>query len=294
MTTVLVETVAALREHLAADVAAAGPIGLVPTMGALHEGHRALIRRARDECAVVVVSVFVNPLQFDRADDLERYPRTLSSDVATCDALGVDVVFAPAAADMYPRPPCCTVTVTRITDHLCGRHRPGHFSGVATVVLKLLQIVAPGRAYFGEKDAQQTAVIRRLVQDFNLPTIIIEVPIVREADGLAVSSRNVHLSGDDRRLSVALSRALTVGCQVVADGEQDATVVRSRAAASVPDHPRVRLEYLEVVDPDEMQPVARIDAPVRIAGALWVGETRLIDNMVCRPPDGTESESEET
>src|SRR6185312_4466595 len=167
-----------------------GTLGLVPTMGALHDGHIRLIDQARRECDAVAVSIFVNPLQFDRNDDLENYPRTLEADRQLCERMGVDVVFAPRAAEMYPSEPICTVDVGRLGDHLCGRSRPGHFRGVATVVLKLLNMVQPHRAYFGEKDAQQLAIVRRLVRDFNVPVTIVSVPTVREPDGLALSSRN--------------------------------------------------------------------------------------------------------
>ena len=277
------DTVAALRARLDRARAAGASVGLVPTMGALHAGHIALIERARRECGCVVVSVFVNPLQFDREDDLRRYPRTLQADLDTCNTLGVDVVFAPRNTEIYPSPPACTVRIVRLADHLCGRHRPGHFEGVATVVLKLLQIVQPARAYFGEKDAQQTAIVRRVVRDFNVPVEIVQVPIVREPDGLAISSRNVHLSRDERQVAVSLYRALCTAQQHIAAGQTDADAVRAAASACLPDAPGLRLEYLEVVDPEDMQPVQAITGPVRVAGALWVGGTRLIDNLLCVP-----------
>ncbi len=284
MTAGVVETVAALRERLDRSRGAGISIGLVPTMGALHAGHTALIERARRECGCVVVTIFVNPLQFDREDDLRRYPRTLEADLDTCRSLDVDVVFAPRDDEMYPSPPACTVRVDRLADHLCGRHRPGHFEGVATVVLKLLQIAQPQRAYFGEKDAQQTAIIRRVVRDFNVPVDIVEVPIVREPDGLAISSRNVHLSRGERRVAVSLYRVLCEVQRHIAAGRTDAAEVRRQAAACLPADDGLRLEYLELVDPGNMQPVERITGPVRVAGALWVGATRLIDNLLCKPP----------
>ena len=187
-------------------------------MGALHAGHAALIERARRECGCVAVTIFVNPLQFDREDDLRRYPRTLEADLDTCRRLGVDIVFAPRDDEMYPSPPACTVRIAGLADHLCGRGRPGHFEGVATVVLKLLQIAQPARAYFGEKDAQQTAIIRRVVRDFNVPVAIVEAPIVREPDGLAVSSRNVHLSPEERGVAVSLYRILCEAQRLIAAG----------------------------------------------------------------------------
>jgi pantoate--beta-alanine ligase len=254
-------------------------IGFVPTMGALHSGHASLIDRARMDCGRVVVSIFVNPLQFDRREDLDKYPRPLDADLALCESLGVDIVFAPSAEEMYPLPPACMVDPGPLAEHCCGRYRPGHFRGVATVVLKLLEIVRPDVAYFGEKDAQQLAVVRRLVQDFNVPVIIAGVPTVRDADGLAVSSRNRHLDPEERRLAPALYRALTAAASCVDAGLTDTEAIKARAIASIPKDDRVRLEYLDVVSPDDFQPVPRIAGPVIIAGALWVGRTRLIDNV---------------
>jgi pantoate--beta-alanine ligase len=249
-------------------------------MGALHAGHVALIDGARRECGVVVVSIFVNPLQFNDKDDLARYPRTLEEDLARCRDLGVDIVFAPSAMEMYPAPPECGVDIGRLGDHLCGKFRPGHFRGVATVVLKLFQIVQPHRAYFGEKDAQQLAIIRRVVADFNIPVTSVEVPTVREADGLAMSSRNRHLTADERRLATCLYRSLEEAKRIIAGGERNAATVKQAAAATIPQSAALKLEYLEIVDPATMQPVDEVVAPVRIAGALWMGKTRLIDNVL--------------
>jgi len=260
-----------------------GSIGFVPTMGALHQGHERLIEQARHECSRVVVSIFVNPLQFDRADDLERYPRTLDADIDLCGRLGVDLVFVPTVHEMYPTPPACTVDPGPLAVALCGAHRPGHFRGVATVVLKLLHMVGADRAYFGEKDAQQLAIIRRLVADFNLPVAIVGVPTVREADGLAISSRNVHLSPDERRLAPALYRALCEARDQIAAGVVDPSVTKASALKRIPKDPGVRLEYLEIVNPEDMQPVERISGPVCVAGAMWVGATRLIDNVMYTP-----------
>jgi pantoate--beta-alanine ligase len=248
-------------------------------MGALHAGHARLIEVARQRGDHVIVSIFVNPLQFDRQDDLDKYPRTLDADLRLCTDLGVDMVFAPTVDDMYPVEPLCTVTVTRITDRLCGAFRPGHFDGVATVVTKLFDIVQADVAYFGEKDAQQLAVIRRLVTDLNIPTGIVGVATVREPDGLALSSRNVRLSPDERAKAVALYRALGEAERAIAEGERDAHVVERRAAAMIPSDASLRLEYLEIVDPVELQRVDTIAGTVLVAGALWVGNTRLIDNV---------------
>jgi pantoate--beta-alanine ligase len=279
----VVETIAALRQRLEEPRRERARIGFVPTMGALHHGHAQLIALARGQCDRVVVSIFVNPLQFDRADDLARYPRTLDDDLGLCKSLGVDDVFVPATLEMYPSPPRCTVEVTELGDHLCGRYRPGHFRGVATVVLKLFEIVRPDVAYFGEKDAQQLAIIRRLVSDFNLPLEIVGVPTVREPDGLATSSRNRRLDSCERELATALFQALSVAGDAIRAGESDAAEVKRRAMETVPVNPSLRVEYLEVVNPDTMQPVARIDGPVVVAGALWVGNVRLIDNIRSEP-----------
>jgi pantoate--beta-alanine ligase len=269
-----IETVDRLRVR---RVGEPGSVGFVPTMGALHAGHAALIEAARRESGVVVVSIFVNPAQFNNQDDLARYPRTLDADMALCRDLGVDIVFAPSAAEVYPEPLECSVDVGRLADHLCGRFRPGHFRGVATVVLKLFQMVQPHRAYFGEKDAQQLAIVRRLAADFNVPIEIVEVPTVREADGLAMSSRNRHLSAEERAVAPVLFQALQDARQRIAAGARDARAIREAAEHFVGN---LRLEYFEIVDPVTMQPVDRIERPVRVAGAMWIGSTRLIDNIL--------------
>jgi pantoate--beta-alanine ligase len=265
-------------------------VGFVPTMGALHEGHARLIETARRNGDQVIVSVFVNPLQFDRKDDLERYPRTFEADLRLCSALGVQLVFAPSVGEMYPAEPMCTVSVKRITERLCGQFRPGHFDGVATVVTKLFDIVQPDVAYFGEKDAQQLAVIRRMVRDLDMPVEIVGVSTVREPDGLALSSRNARLSADERSKSTALYRALRDAERAIAAGERDARAVERRAAAVIPPDASLRLEYLEVVDPVELQRVDTIAGTVLVAGALWVGSTRLIDNITCDPSRKAASE----
>lgn len=282
-----VETIAAVRNRLVGTRGSGMRVGLVPTMGALHEGHRALTIRARHECDLVVVSIFVNPLQFDREDDLARYPRTLAADLEACAADGVDIVFAPSAAEMYPTPPRSIVEVSQLTEHLCGRHRPGHFRGVATVVTKLLQIVQPDRAYFGEKDAQQLAVVRRVVADLNIPVEIVGVPIVREADGLALSSRNALLTSEERAIAISLYAALREAQMQIQKGVRETALIKEAARSRIPDDPRLRLEYLDVVNPDTIQPVELIAGEVLVAGALWVGSTRLIDNTRCSAPVDT-------
>ena len=281
MTAEVAGTIARIRAWRDGHRRAGTAVGFVPTMGALHAGHVRLIEQARQQSGRVVVSIFVNPLQFDRKEDLERYPRTLDADLAICNERGVDLVFAPTADEMYPAEPLCTVTVKKITNGLCGRFRSGHFDGVATVVTKLFEIVQPDIAYFGQKDAQQLAVIRQMVRDFNMPIDVVGVATVREPDGLALSSRNVRLSPEERSKALALYRALREAERAIAGGERDARAVERRAAAVIPPDAALRLEYLEVVDPVELQRVDTIAGTVLVAGALWVGNTRLIDNLTC-------------
>jgi pantoate--beta-alanine ligase len=277
----LITTIAEIRQRVASARAQSQTIGLVPTMGALHQGHGALIERARRESQCVVVSIFVNPIQFDRPDDYQAYAIDVESDREFCDERGADLVFAPCPKEMYPAPQATFVEVQGLTDHLCGRFRPGHFRGVATVVAKLFHIVQPDLAYFGEKDTQQLAVIRRMVADLNLPVQIVPVATVREADGLALSSRNRRLTPEERSAAPALYRALSIARERIAAGRECAAEVREAALSSLP--PAFRVEYLEVVDPQSMTPVGRIDRPVLAATAAWLGSTRLIDNLLCEP-----------
>ena len=279
-----IRTVEQVRTFLAEPRRSGKTIGLVPTMGALHEGHGGLIERARAECDVVLVSLFVNPIQFGPREDLSRYPRRLDEDLIFCDVRRVDAVFVPSSEDVYPEPLHTFVEVGVEAEKLCGPSRPGHFRGVATVVLKLLNIVQPHRAYFGEKDIQQLAVIQRMVRDLNLPVQIVGSPTSREPDGLATSSRNQHLSTDERQVASVLYRALRVARQRIGDGSDDPNVAREAALKVLGLEPLARVDYLEVVDPIEMQPVDKIRGPVRAVGAIWIGETRLIDNVLCEPP----------
>ncbi|MSV35750.1 MAG: pantoate--beta-alanine ligase [Bryobacterales bacterium] len=272
----LVPEIARLRLLLDAHRKAGKTIGLVPTMGALHAGHRRLMEVARPESDVVVTTIFVNPTQFDRTGDLEQYPKTLDQDLALCREVGSDLVFAPTAAEMYPQPQLAWVDVPELTTHLCGAGRPGHFRGVATVVTKLLLIAEPDRAYFGEKDAQQLAVIRRLVRDLNIPVTVVGVPTVREPDGLAISSRNRHLNAYERLQARALSQALFAARDAILAGERSVKKIHSAVA---PFFDGVRLEYCSIVDPQTLTPVEHIESPVLIAGAIWLGTTRLIDNV---------------
>lgn len=279
----IVHTIADVRRVLEPVRTGGRRIGLVPTMGALHAGHARLMDLAQAECGCVVTSIFVNPIQFDRADDYDRYPRTLTTDSEFCAAHGVDFVFAPSPDEMYPQPQRALVDVERLTEHLCGRFRPGHFRGVATVVLKLLNIVMPDRAYFGEKDAQQLAVIRRLVSDLNVPVEIVEVPTVREPDGLALSSRNRQLSAGERRIATVIIQALRTAEALIAGGTREPDAVKREALRIFEKHTEARVEYFEIVDPEDLQPVAEIAGTVRVASAIWIGKTRLIDNLLCVP-----------
>lgn len=279
MTPPIVSSASQTRERLDRVRRDGKRIGFVPTMGALHAGHASLIERARAECEFVVVSIFVNPLQFGPSEDYQRYPRPIEKDVALCAENGVDLIFAPETGDMYASPQITFVEVTRITDHLCGAFRPGHFRGVATVVLKLFNIVQPDFAYFGEKDYQQLSVIRRMVDDFNLRLTIVPVPTYRESDGLAMSSRNVYLSPDERAAAPTLYRALMLARERIAAGETDVAAIKSAATNVLAAEPLIRVQYFEIVDPYEVQPVATVSGPVRIAAAIFIGKTRLIDNV---------------
>jgi pantoate--beta-alanine ligase len=258
-------------------------IGLVPTMGALHAGHESLMEAARTECDVLAVSIFVNPLQFGPNEDYSRYPRAWSQDLEVCERHGADLVFAPSVEEMYPLPQLTTIDVSRVSEHLCGKFRPGHFRGVATVVLKLLNVVQPQRAYFGEKDMQQLTIIRRMVTDLNVPVTIVGVPTVRESDGLALSSRNKYLKTDERQAAPTLFRALQHAAAQIHAGEREARKVQEAALTILKTSPLIRVEYFEVVEPVELQPVEVIDGPIRLAAAVWLGSTRLIDNVSVQP-----------
>jgi pantoate--beta-alanine ligase len=272
-----VRTVADVR---AAVKAAPGPVGLVPTMGALHDGHLALVRAAREQCETVVVSLFVNPTQFNEGSDLAAYPRNEERDAQLAAQAGADLLFAPPVDEVYPDGFATTIRVGALTSQLEGEHRgPEHFEGVATVVTKLFNIVGPDVAYFGEKDAQQLAVIRKLVRDLDMPVEIAGVPTVREPDGLAMSSRNGRLARADRERALALSRALKAAQETAHNGERDAAAVRAAAVAAMEPY-GVRPEYLELVTPDTFVPVSRIDGDVLVAVAARVGDVRLIDNTL--------------
>lgn len=274
----LVHTTDEVRRALAKPRAAGARIGLVPTMGALHDGHLALLRQARADCAVVVMSLFVNPAQFNDARDLDAYPRDEQRDLELAAAAGVDIVFAPPVSEMYPEGFDTTVSVAGLSEVLEGAHRGRrHFDAVATVVTKLFNIVGPDVAYFGQKDAQQALVIRRLVRDLALPVRIAVCATVREHDGLAMSSRNVHLSAPERTRAVALHRTLELVRQAVSAGERDAGAIRARALAEL-QAVGIDPDYLELVTPEDLAPVTEVQDGVLAVVAARVGDTRLIDN----------------
>ena len=254
-------------------------VGLVPTMGYLHEGHTSLIKRAAAECDRVVVSVFVNPTQFGPNEDLESYPRDFEHDKALVAECGAHLIFAPTPDDMYAPGAATWVTVEGLTKELCGRSRPIHFRGVATVVNKLMNIAQPDRAYFGEKDAQQLAVIRRMVKDLNMPVEVVGCPIVREADGLAKSSRNTYLNAAERQAALVLSRSLAEGKKLLEAGETDAQTVCARITEVINAEPAARIDYVQAVDADSIEPVAAVNGTVLFAIAVYIGKTRLIDNF---------------
>jgi pantoate--beta-alanine ligase len=284
----VIETAAGCRALLDSARAAGRTVGLVPTMGALHEGHISLIARAHGECDVVAVSIFVNPLQFGDPEDIAHYPRNLERDLAVCAETGADVVFAPTVSEMYPTwpdPPATTVSVHGVSDKWEGASRPGHFDGVATVVAKLFAVAGPCRAYFGLKDFQQLAVVRRMAADLCLPVDVVGCPIVREPDGLALSSRNVRLSDTERRAARTLSQALVAGRATVAAGERDGTAVQAAMRAVTDREPLVTLDYAVAVDAATLEEVATVADPttVRLLIAAAVGPVRLIDNSAATP-----------
>ncbi len=270
------------------DARAAGKrVGFVPTMGFFHEGHRSLMRAARKANDFVIVSLFVNPTQFGPTEDLDGYPRDPVGDSMAAEAEGVDVLFTPSAAEMYPSGARTTVHVEGLTDVLCGASRPGHFDGVTTVVAKLFGIVGPSRAYFGRKDAQQVAVIRRMTVDLDLPVEVVGCPLVRESDGLAMSSRNSYLDADERRAAVVLSSALYLVSEAVVAGERGPGALRRLVVDTIAGAPEVHLDYAEVVDAATLEPIDRIAPDTLVALAAFVGKARLIDNVTISFPGGT-------
>lgn len=276
----IITTVAEMKERVAQWKSEGLSIGLTPTMGALHEGHMSLMEAARNACDKVVASVFVNPLQFGPDEDYDNYPRDLERDAAIAESKGVDVVFHPSVEEMYPENYNTYVVMETLTDTLCGASRPGHFRGVCTVVNKLFNIVQPNKAFFGQKDAQQLAIIMRMVSDLNMNLEVIGCPIVREDDGLAKSSRNTYLSAEERKAALCLSRAIFTAQEMIEAGERDAAKIAQAVTNTIEEEPLSRIDYVEVVNLGNMQPVETLPEAGLVAIAVYIGSTRLIDNYL--------------
>lgn len=276
----IVETIAEVREQVRAWRQEGLSVGLVPTMGYLHEGHQSLIDRAVADNDRVVVSVFVNPMQFGVGEDLESYPRDMDRDAAICEKAGASLIFHPEPSEMYPEDFSSFVDMSTLTGGLCGKSRPVHFRGVCTVVSKLFNIVTPDRAYFGQKDAQQLAVIRHMVSDLSYGIEIIGCPIIREEDGLAKSSRNTYLNPEERQAALVLSRSLAEGRKLLENGETSAATIRQEITRQIETEPLAKIDYVEVVDWGNLEPVDVINGPVLVAIAVYIGKTRLIDNFI--------------
>jgi pantoate--beta-alanine ligase len=277
----IVRTVSWMKEVARQARAENHVIGLVPTMGALHEGHLSLLRRARSECSKVFASIFVNPVQFGPNEDHSKYPRTFASDVEKLEAAGVDSLFAPEPEEIYPAGFSTYVTVEGLSDRLEGKSRPGHFRGVATVVLKLFEVIRPHFAFFGRKDAQQVRVLERMLLDLNCDVEIVVCPIVRESDGLALSSRNAYLNAQERSAATGLNRALQAAGHQVQTGIRDALTLQSTVRDVLAQEKLARVDYIEIVDVDSFEPVARIASrPTYVLLAVFIGKTRLIDNLL--------------
>lgn len=276
----IVKTIEEVRAQVKAWRAEGLTVGLVPTMGYLHEGHQSLIARSIAENDRTVVSDFVNPIQFGPTEDLATYPRDIERDAALCESTGANLIFHPEADEMYAPDFCTYVDMDHLTKGLCGKTRPIHFRGVCTVVSKLFHIVQPDRAYFGQKDAQQLAVIRRMVRDLNMPLTIVGCPIIREEDGLAKSSRNTYLSAEERKAALCLSRGLNKGKAAVEAGETDAEKVKAIITAEIEAEPLSRIDYVEIVDWNNLEPVSSTEGSILAAVAVYIGKTRLIDNFI--------------
>lgn len=277
---IIAKTVSEVREQVKTWKREGLTIGLVPTMGYLHEGHASLVRAADAQCDRVVASVFVNPTQFGPGEDLASYPRDFDHDCALFKECGADMVFHPEPEDMYAPDFCTWVDMDVLNEELCGKSRPIHFRGVCTVVTKLLNIAAPDKAFFGQKDAQQLAVIKRMVRDLNMDVEIVGCPIVREEDGLARSSRNTYLSAEERKAALILSRTIALGQKLVQEGEKDANALVEAMKRNIESEPLARIDYVEAVDGINMQPVDKLEGSVLVAMAVYIGKTRLIDNFI--------------
>lgn len=282
--TVVLETIAAARQWVRVERSAGKTIGFVPTMGAFHGGHLSLIRRARQRCDRVGVSVFVNPLQFGEGEDFVRYPRDFARDLALAEQEKVDALFHPDSKEMYPQPPMIRVDPGDLGEPLCGRSRPGHFTGVATVVAKLLNIIQPDRVFFGQKDAQQAVILARMIQDLHFPVQMEICPTVREADGLALSSRNSYLSAEERTQATVLYRSLRRAEDLIRSGARDVARIELAMVEMIRSVPGVELDYARVVDPCTLGDVKEITGEVLVAVAARFGKARLIDNLLVAPP----------
>jgi len=278
----VVESLAGMKALAREWLKAGKTIGFVPTMGYLHEGHLSLARESKKRVDVTVVSIFVNPTQFGPREDFQKYPRDLAKDTAYLETVGVDVIFHPSAAEVYPPGYRTYAEVTGLQDRLCGRSRPGHFRGVVTVVLKLFEIVRPDLAFFGAKDAQQVLIIRRMAADLDLDVEIVTCPIVREPDGLALSSRNAYLGPEERKAATALSMGLRWAERAAAAGERDAARLLAGIRSVLEAEPLARIDYVEAVDPETLEPVAEVRGDALVALAVFIGSTRLIDNVRLR------------
>jgi pantoate--beta-alanine ligase len=285
------DTVSGLRAFLAAHRAAGKRIGLVPTMGYLHAGHLSLVHAARRECDVVVMSIFVNPKQFGPQEDFATYPRDMEGDLRQAREAGVDAVFAPSVEEMYPPDFLTEVIVHELTAPLCGASRPGHFNGVTTVVAKLFNIVGPDRAYFGQKDYQQVTVLRKMATDLCMPLEVITCPIVREPDGLAMSSRNAYLNPTERQAALVLARALRLAEERLAQGERQGARLTATLRDCIAKEPLARIDYVAVCDPQTLREVEQISDTVLVALAVYIGKTRLIDNVLLHAEDSADGDT---
>ncbi|OPX84460.1 MAG: Pantothenate synthetase [Pelotomaculum sp. PtaB.Bin104] len=269
-----------IRDFVRSTRATGQKIGFVPTMGYLHEGHLELMRWAKKHCGIVVVSIFVNPTQFGPQEDFAQYPRDLERDAQMAESVGVDAIFNPSVAEMYPSGYCTYVDVVRITERLCGLSRPGHFRGVATVVAKLFNIINPDQAFFGQKDAQQVLVIRRMAADLNMDLEVVTVPTVRESDGLAMSSRNIYLNPEQRQAALVLYRSLKKAEEAVNAGQRDTFIIRQLVVDTIASEPLAEIDYVEIYSYPDLEPVTKMLGPVLLALAVKIGRTRLIDNII--------------
>ncbi len=276
-------TIAEVLTAIRAARAASKRLGLVPTMGALHAGHLSLVRAAKAQCDVVAASIFVNPTQFGPSEDFSKYPRSSERDCSLLEQEGTDIVFSPAVDEMYPKGATTWVTVEGLSEKLDGRSRPGHFRGVTTIVAKLFHVIQPDMAFFGQKDAAQVAVIRRMVKDLNFPLEIVACPIVRETDGLAMSSRNAYLSPDEHKRALVLQRSLRRVESEFQAGERSTARLVDIGRSAMAEEAQVRLDYFQIVDPDTLEPVQTVEHRALVAAAAYVGSTRLIDNLLLTP-----------